>query len=92
MITPYSVGTTELLIAKAQPDRTSVVIHNNHATAVIYFRGSKGVATTNGMPIAAGGSASLKIPEDDPTAEVWAISDTLATDVRVYEGYGRGFK
>ncbi|GAI30983.1 unnamed protein product, partial [marine sediment metagenome] len=29
-----------------------------------------------------------KIPEDDPTEEVWAISDTVGTPVRVYEGYG----
>ena len=92
MITPYSVGTTELKIASIQKTRTSVVIHNNHATAIIYIRASKGVAAVNGMPIAAGGSASLKIPEDDPTEEVWCISNTATTDVRVYEGYGRGFK
>ena len=92
MITPYSVGTTELKIAGYQIDRTSIVILNNHATATIYFRSSKGVATTNGFPIVAGGHAALKIPEDDPTEEVWAISDTALTDVRVYEGYGRGFK
>lgn len=88
MITPYSVGTTEVRIATKQADRTSIVIKNNHATATIYWRNSKGVVQDNGFPIAAGGANSLKIPEDDPTDEFWCISDTLATDVRVYEGFG----
>jgi len=88
MITPYSVGTSELKIASIQETRTSIVILNNHATAIIYIRSSKGVAAANGLPIAAGGSFVMKVPEDNPTEEVWAISDTVTTDVRVYEGYG----
>lgn len=88
MITPYSVGTTEAKIASRQPERTSIIVVNNHATAVIYVRSSKGVAAANGLPISGKGNFVMKIPEDNPTEEVWCISDTLATDVRVYEGYG----
>ena len=91
MITPYSVGTTEIKVAGYQEDRTSLIILNNHATATIYYRDSKGVATANGLPIVAGGNFVLKIPEDDPRLEAWCISDTATTDVRVYEGFGQGF-
>ncbi|GAH65005.1 unnamed protein product [marine sediment metagenome] len=90
MIFPYTVGTAvEVKIASVQKDRTSLVIVCNHATATIYVRFSKGVAIANGFPIYAYGSISLKIPEDDPTTDVWCISDTLGTQVRVYEGYGK---
>lgn len=88
MITPYSVGTTEAKVASIQEDRTSLIILNNHGTATIYYRDTKGVAIANGLPIAPNGNLVLKIPEDDPRKEAWVVSDTLATDVRVYEGFG----
>ena len=84
----YTVGTTEEKICSRQPARTSIIVINNHATAVIYIRSSKGVSPGNGLPIAAGGNFVMKIPEDNPTQEVWCISDTITTSVRVYEGYG----
>lgn len=89
MIFPYKVGTTEVKIASVQKDRTSLVIICNHITATIYFRFSKGVSVDNGLPIYSNGVVGLNIPEDDPTQEIWAISDTALTDVRVYEGYGK---
>jgi len=89
VVVPYSVGAAEVKIASGSPTRTSVVVMNHHATAVIYIRFSKGVAVSNGIPIYPHGFSSLKIPEDDPTTEIWAISDTPTTDVRVYEGYGK---
>ena len=82
-----SIGTNQSRIVAKQPDRTSLVIFNNSAAATIYI-GSKG-QDLNGFPIKAGGSASFKIPEDDPSQEVWAISDGAGTDVRIYEGYGK---
>ncbi|GAI01976.1 unnamed protein product [marine sediment metagenome] len=86
---PYTVGTTEVKIASVQSARTSLVIVNAHVTATIYFRFSKGVSIGNGLPIFNEGSASMNVPEDDPTQEVWAISDTPGTPIVVYEGYGR---
>jgi len=87
-ITPYSVGTTEGKIASRITKRTSLVIMNLHATAIVYVSFTKGVSVTNGIPVYHGGNISLKIPEDNPRAEAWAISDTAATPVIVYEGYG----
>lgn len=84
----HTVGTTEVKVASVSKKRTSLVVVCNHGTATIYVRSSKGVSILNGLPIYAYGNISLKIPEDDPTEECWCISDTPATPVRVYEGYG----
>ena len=86
-VTPYSVGITEIKIASRVLERTSLVVMNLHATATLYVRFSKGVSVTNGIPVYHGGNISLKIPEDNPTNEVWAISDTALTNVITYEGY-----
>jgi len=89
-ITPFIVGTAaEVKIASVSKTRTSIVVVVNHATATLYTRFSKGVAIANGFPIYSYGFMGLKIPEDDPTQEIWAISDTVGTQVRVYEGYGK---
>jgi len=89
-IIPFIVGTAiEVKIAGVSKTRTSLVVVVNHATATVYFRFSKGVAIANGMPIYSYGFMGLKIPEDDPTQEVWVISDTVGTQVRVYEGFGK---
>ena len=88
MMYAYTIGTTEDRIAKKNPDRTSMIIHCNNATAVLYFRDSKGVSTSNGLPIRPRGYIALSVDQgDDPTLEFWAISDTANTDVRVYEGF-----
>ncbi|GAH92072.1 unnamed protein product [marine sediment metagenome] len=84
----HTVGTTEVKIASVSTSRTSVVVVCNHGTATLYVRSSKGVSIGNGLPIYSYGFISMKIPEDDPTEEIWAISDTVGTPVRVYEGYG----
>ncbi|GAH96925.1 unnamed protein product [marine sediment metagenome] len=84
----HTVGTTEVKIASVSTSRTSIVVVCNHGTATLYVRSNKGVSIANGLPIYAYGNISLKIPEDDPTEEVWALSDTPGTPVRVYEGYG----
>jgi len=89
VIVPHSVGTSEVKILSVSETRTSIVVINNHATAIIYFRFSKGVAAANGLPIYPYGNVSLKIPEDDPTQAIWCISDTVATPVVTYEGYGK---
>mgnify|MGYP001328265274 CR=1 FL=1 len=85
MFYQYAVGLSQIRIVMAQESRTSLVIYNNHASAVIYV-GAK-AQNFAGFPIQPRGSISFKIPEDDPTGDLWCISDTAATDVRVYEGY-----
>lgn len=83
------VGLTEKRVLGFSEGRTSLVVYNNHATATLYWSDVKGVSVDNGFPILAGGSISLKIPEDDPTLEAWLISDTASTNYRIYAGYGK---
>ena len=68
--------------------RTAWTIYNIHATATIYWNNQRMGSTASGFPIPAGGSWSLKIPEDDPKDEVHIISDTAAAGIAIYEGYG----
>lgn len=88
VIHAYTVGTTESQIAGRNLDRSSLVITNSHATAILYVRDTKGVGPLNGMPIYPRGSINLsRLLGDDPTMDWWAISDTALTTVRVYEGF-----
>lgn len=87
-VVPYSTGLTEIRIAELSRDRTSIVVLNLDPAAIVYVRFRKGVVAVNGIPIYPTGNMSLKIPEDDPTKEIWAIADTATTPVVVYEGFG----
>jgi hypothetical protein len=40
------------------------------------------------MKIAAGGSHSEKVPEDDPTEPLWIVASGASTDIRVKKSYG----
>jgi len=82
------VGTTEERILTAMPERTSLILYNNHGTQTIYYRRTKGVSSVNGFPLPAGASISFKIPEDDVTGELWAIGSGADTDLRFIEGFG----
>jgi len=85
----YFVGfTTEVNVAHRNPARTSLVITNAHATAIVYARDGKGVSLLNGMPIYPRGSINLSVLlGDDPTLDWYCKSDTASTSVRVYEGF-----
>ena len=83
------IGVTEEQLFGQSDRRTAWTLYNNHATATLYWTNKRGTAVANGFPILPGGAVSLKIPEDDPTEEVWIISDTADTDTRYYEGYKR---
>ncbi|GAI67701.1 unnamed protein product [marine sediment metagenome] len=83
------VGGLNVQVLEANPNRTSYILYNNHATQIIYLRRSKGVSTVNGFPLPPGGSLAFKIPEDDVSGELWAIADGAATDLRFIESFGR---
>lgn len=83
-----NVGMTQINLVEKDPGRTSLVIMNNHATAIVYIHELSGVSVAKGFPIQPGASISWVIPEDDPTGAIWIISDTATTDVRYYEGFG----
>ena len=85
----YSVGTTEEVIVRAQVDRIALTIQNDHSTATIYVRDSKGVTSSNGISIYSNGSISMNLKEDGEMVkkEWWAVSDTASTTVKVAEGF-----
>jgi len=87
-IFPKSVGTTEEKIVEVQRNRTSLVFQSN-TTNTIYLKEGKGASTTNGLVLRPYAVISLKIPEDDPSNEWWAIASGASSDLRIYEGYGR---
>jgi len=77
-------------ILRLNPTRTSAIIINAHNTAIIYFHNTASKANaTDGCPIYPRSAFTLKIPEDDPVHEIWAISDTVNTPIVVYEGFGK---
>jgi len=80
--------TEETHLLTRQPGRTALGLYNNHVTATLYFRESKGVDVTNGFPLPAGASIFFKIPEDDTTGQIFIISDTADTDLRFMESFG----
>jgi len=88
-VVPFSTGLAEMKIAERSEHRTSLVIMNLDALAIVYIRFRKGVVAANGVPIYPGGSVALQVPEDDPTMDVWAIADTATTPIIVYEGFGK---
>jgi len=85
-IKTLSIGTTETMITKIDPTRTSIVIYNNSANILYIGARNQG---TGGFPLPASGIISFKIPEDDPTVEIYGIASGAASDIRVYEGYGK---
>ena len=79
-----SVGTTQVLALDSDSKRSIVSIANNHASAVVYWAQIGDVATTTGFPIFPTTIQTLSpLFGDDPTKQIWLISDTLATDVRI---------
>lgn len=81
-----TIGTTEKRIVKVEPTRTSLTVFNNSAN-ILYI--GKRLQNTTGYPIPAGGNISFKIPEDDPTQELYGTASGAGSDIRIYEGYGK---
>ena len=79
------VGTTQVQLVKQESTRTSLVVYNNSANNL--YIGMR-LQNTEGFLIPPGGSASFKIPEDDPTQDLWAIASGAGSDIRIYEGFG----
>ncbi len=82
---PHSIGTTEdIQVLSHDKQRTTFSVANNHASAKIYWGRNRGVTVANGFPIFPNTVQTFSpLFGDDPTKEIWLISDTAATDVRV---------
>lgn len=79
-----SVGTTavELCVgSEAVTGRTGLYIHNNDDTTPIFIGTDDDVSASNGFPVPAGESLSLKL---EPGQEVYAIAES-SCDVRIIE-------
>jgi hypothetical protein len=84
-----SVGTTKADLVNVARTRKSLTIFNTHATAILYFKEGSEVSADNGIPIYAGGYASITLLEDgDLVFERFVIiSDTASTTYIVVEGF-----
>jgi len=81
-----NIGITRDRVLGVNRLRTSIILYNNSANTI--YIGNKGVATANGLPLKSSSSMVFKLPEDDPSGEVWAIADGASSDLRIYEGFG----
>ncbi|GAG73522.1 unnamed protein product [marine sediment metagenome] len=88
--TPIEVGTTIVIAPiRANPNRISLTVMNLDGAAVVYIKEGKNVGAANGMPIYANGNWGITKRDDGTsvTEEYSLISDTLATQVRFFEGF-----
>lgn len=85
----FTIGTGQVQVAARNKSRTSLTLANASAALTAYFKDGKGVSSTSGIPIPPNGSASLRIPEDDPTLDYWVAYSGAGGDLRVIEGFGR---
>ena len=65
----------------------SVVVHNAHASQVLYVGWGSDVTSSSGFPIAAGGYMEFELLFTD---ELWAVGSGAGTDARVYVLHGKG--
>jgi len=65
----------------------SVVVHNAHASQVLYVGWGSDVTSSSGFPIAAGGYMEFELLFMD---ELWAVGSGADTDARVYVLHGKG--
>jgi len=68
-------------------DRTSWVIYNSSTLRVAYWANQRLSGTSDGFILPSGGSFGVKIPEDDPTKEVWIRTSLGSASIYVYEGF-----
>lgn len=64
-----------------------VIIHNAHASQILYIGSGSDVTTSNGLPIPAGEYKEMNLVYSD---EVWAIASGASTDARVSVLHGKG--
>lgn len=77
-----SIGTTAAVVKAAFFRRESILIVNNHASQILYLGSDSSVTTSNGIPVAAGGSVRLRTKSD-----VYGIASGASTDVRYFEEF-----
>lgn len=84
-----TVGTTQLEVARNNPERTTVKFFNN-STGIVYIFPNTEQGTGDGYPVPAGCEIVFsKEYGDDVSGEYRAVGDAASLDVRVQEQIGQ---
>jgi len=81
---------TPTLIFGSAKDRTSWTVYNASGSVSLFWSNTRftGGIVRSAFKVPANTAFTLKIPEDDPTKELWLASSGGAIDVYIYEGFG----
>ena len=82
----FNASTTARILFGASRNRTAWTIYNIDSSINVYWGNNRGNIYSM-FRVPAGGSWTLKIPEDDPTKEVWILAESGAPQIYVYEGF-----
>lgn len=77
-VNAYSVGVGAIQVAAASATRQKVTVRNNSAAATVYV-GPDSVTSATGFPLGPGEAYTF----EGTTADVYALSSAVSTDVRV---------
>jgi hypothetical protein len=76
-----AVGASAVQVVAANGLRDNVIVHNNHASQILYLGDDSSVTTANGLPVPAGQKVTL----EGYTGPVYGIASGAATDTRYLE-------
>lgn len=79
--TAVSVGAAAVQLVDGTSKRENLIVHNNHATQVLYVGSTSAVVVADGLPIPAGQSKEFR----NYIGPLFAIASGAATDTRVWE-------
>lgn len=88
-IFPLTVGTTAVRVFHPNPNRILIGMANTHTTAIVYYHKDRTRCNANeGFPLFPRATIVLQEDDgDDCTGELWMISDTASTGVRIQEDF-----
>lgn len=83
-----TVGTSQLVLVNANPDRRALAIHNSHATQILYVSDDGSVSTGLGFHIQPTTSLLLSEIEGVDITKKWmGIASGATTIVSILEGF-----
>ena len=83
-----TVTTTATRLVNYDPERTSVLIHNNSTSTDVYFGVDSTVSTSTGMKIPPGAFAlRSEFVGSDPRLALYFIVASGTAEIRILEGY-----
>jgi len=84
-VKPLTATTVTQVFGYAK-NRTSWTIYNTHASGNVYWGNTRVASSSSGFKVPANTAFTLKLPEDDPTKEVWVYPEA-SLNLFVYEGF-----